>query len=236
MQPGSFCPIWIQTALSFELDFRNAFNSIGRDCMLRAVCDLAPAIYPFVHSVYWSPSLLRWSDRSISSAEGVQQQGDPLGPLLFCLTLHRHCLQLRSELCIMYLDDVTLGGSCFDLLHHLGVIKEAEKLGLTLNNSKSEMICHDHTTGGSIITCLPGAQVVDPLHVSLLGSPLGDDSSVSAAIEEKMAGLVRMGERFKYLTAHDSLALLRNWFAISKLPVSCWYFPLLQVTLPAVLR
>ena len=199
-----------------KLDFRNAFTSIRQDCMLQAVCDLAPTIYPFVHYVYSAPSLLRWGDKSISSAEGVQQ-GDPLGPLLFCLTLHRHCLQLRSELCIMYLDDVTLGGSCSDILHDLEAIMEAENLGLTLNNSKSEIICHDHTTRGSIITHLPGAQVVDPSHASLLGSPLDDDKSVSMAIEEKIAILMRMGEIFEYLTAHDSLVLLRNSFAILKL-------------------
>ena len=199
-----------------KLDFRNAFNCIRQDCMLQAVCDLAPTIYPFVHSVYLAPSLLRWGDKSISSAEGVQQ-GDLLGPLLFCLTLHRHCLQLRSELCIMYLDDVTLGGSCSDILHDLEVIMEAENLGLTLNNSKSKIICLDNTTHGSIITHLPGAQVVDLSNASLLGSPLGDDRSVSMAIEEKIATLVRMGERFEYLTAHDSFVLLRNSFAIPML-------------------
>ncbi len=36
----------------------------------------------------------------ISSQEGVQQ-GDPLGPLLFCLALHRHCMQLCSSLSVM---------------------------------------------------------------------------------------------------------------------------------------
>ena len=59
-----------------------------------------------------------WGDRTISSAEGVQQ-GDPLGPLLFCLVLHRHSLQLNSEFEAHYLDDVTLGGSCEDLLHDI---------------------------------------------------------------------------------------------------------------------
>ena len=101
----------------------------------------------------------------------------------------------------MYLDDVTLGGSSSDILHDLEVIMEAENLGLTLNNSKSEIICNDNTTRGSIIAHLPGAQVVEPSHASLLGSPLGDDRSVSMAIEEKITTLVRMGERFEYLTA-----------------------------------
>ena len=40
----------------------------------------------------------------------------------------------------MYLDDVTLGGSCSDILHDPRVIKEVDKIGLTLNNSKSEII------------------------------------------------------------------------------------------------
>ena len=74
---------------------------------------------------------------------------------------------------------------------------EAENLGLTLNNSKSEIICNDNTTRGSIIAHLPGAQVVEPSHASLLGSPLGYDRSVSMAIEEKIATLVRIGERFE---------------------------------------
>ncbi len=57
--------------------------------LLQAVSDLAPTIYPFVHSLYSSPSVLHWRGQSISSAEGIQQ-GDPLGPLLFCLTIHQH--------------------------------------------------------------------------------------------------------------------------------------------------
>lgn len=68
-----------------KLDFINAFNSIRRDKMLNAVKLLAPSIYPFVHSAYSSSSSYFWGDKIIPSAEGVQQ-GDPIGPLLFCLT------------------------------------------------------------------------------------------------------------------------------------------------------
>ncbi len=79
---------------------------------------------------------------------------------------------------IMYLDDISLGGSCEDILHDLDVIKDAEKLGLFLNNSKSEIICHDHSIRGTIITQIPGAKVVDPAHATLLGSPLGGVESI----------------------------------------------------------
>ena len=75
------------------------------------------------------------------SAEGVQQ-GDPLHPLLFCLPIHCHCAKLKSAFCVMYLDDVTIGSNLEDILHDLNVIKEAEVLGLTLSNDKSEIRDH----------------------------------------------------------------------------------------------
>ena len=80
MLPGSF---WAFV----KLDFRNAFNSIHRDKMLASVLSLCPSLYPFVYSSYSSPSSLFWGNEVILSAEGVQQ-GDPLGPLLFCITHH----------------------------------------------------------------------------------------------------------------------------------------------------
>ena len=62
----------------------------------------------------------------------------------------------------MYLDDVTIGGAVEDILHDLGVIKDAEFLGLSLNNQKSEIICVDATVRGTILCSLPGAQVICP--------------------------------------------------------------------------
>ena len=80
-----------------KLDFKNAFNCIRRDKVSEAVQSFVPIVYPFIHSAYSSPSMLFWEDKTIDSAEGVQQ-GDLLGPLLFCLTLHQLCGHLKSEL------------------------------------------------------------------------------------------------------------------------------------------
>ena len=41
--------------------------------------------------------------------EGIQQ-GDPLGPLLFCLCVHPLLESIIAPLCIGYMDDLTLGG------------------------------------------------------------------------------------------------------------------------------
>ena len=145
------------------------------------------------------------------------QQGDPLGPLLFCLAIHHHCEQLRSPLSVMYLDDVIVGGSVEDVLHDLDVIAAAESLGLSLNPAKCEIICHDNAVRGQVIVNLPGAVVVDHEKACLLGSPIGNVSSFDSAIEDKIHALRTMGDRFPHLAAHDSLTLLRHSFAIPKL-------------------
>ena len=54
--------------------------------MLMAVHEIAPQLFPLVHSAYSVPSSLFAQDKTIQSAEGVQQ-GDPLGPLLFSLAM-----------------------------------------------------------------------------------------------------------------------------------------------------
>ena len=149
-----------------KLDFTNAFNSIRRDKMLEAVQRLAPSSYPFVHAVYSSPSSLFWSDKIIQSSEGVQQ-GDPLGPLLFCLTIHHVCSLLKSELCIFYLDDGTLGS---DVLHDIEVIKkEAGIVGLDLSSQKSEVISINPDLVATVQSALSGIRGVNPADATPIG-------------------------------------------------------------------
>ena len=125
--------------------------------------------------------------------------------------------RFNSPLCVMYLDDVTVGGTVEDVLRDLEVIREADVLGLTLNNAKSEIICEDHEARGRVITALPGAMVVDPQKACLLGSPMGDVACIDATLEKKIQALNTMGARFPYLSSHDALTLLRHSFAIPKL-------------------
>ena len=71
-----------------KLDFQNAFNTLRRDKMLEAVLDKALSVFPLAHCAYSTHSFLYCGQRDvIISSEGVQQ-GDPLGPLLFCLAIH----------------------------------------------------------------------------------------------------------------------------------------------------
>ena len=211
-----------------EMDFKNAFNNIRRDRMLKAVMELAPNLFPLVHSAYSSPSLLFWGDKLLQSAKGVQQ-GDPLGPLLFCLTINHLVLQMRSEFCAWYLDDGTLGGSFDDVLDDLQVVEEkAAELGLRLNRQKSDVICRDPPTLNLILSRAPPTlnlilsrapdlMVTSPDKATLLGAPLGDVDSISEAILEKTMKLQIMGNRLQYLHAHDAFLLLRHSITIPRL-------------------
>ena len=126
-----------------KFDFKNAFNTLQRNKMLFAVKDSAQEIYAFVHSAYSSPFFLFWNSRTILPLEGAQQ-GDPLSPLLFCLTVHPIVLKMKSEFCVWYLDDRTLGGTEEDVRHALEVFdNDGVDFRLFLNKQMSEVICAD---------------------------------------------------------------------------------------------
>ena len=92
-----------------KLDFTNAFNSIRRDSLLEVVVTHIPELLQFCLSSYGQPSNLLYDQHIIASQEGVQQ-GDPLGPLLFCLTIQPILNSLESNLLLGYLDDIYIGG------------------------------------------------------------------------------------------------------------------------------
>jgi hypothetical protein len=92
-----------------KVDFENAFNSVRCDKMLCAVKKFIPDLLPYVYSAYSTESVLLWDDVEITSSEGIQQ-GDPIGPLLFCLSIQDLVSSLKSEYKVFYLDDGTIGG------------------------------------------------------------------------------------------------------------------------------
>ena len=70
-----------------KLDFTTAFNNLRRDAMLAAVSPRAPAIYKCCRLAYNQLSILKFFEHRIVCKKGPHQ-GDPLGGLLFCNTIH----------------------------------------------------------------------------------------------------------------------------------------------------
>ena len=109
-------------------------------------------------------------------------------------------------------------GSRDDLMHDLKVVdQEGAEIGLQLNKGKSEIICVNPDTSDSLLQSLAGAQVVDPANATLLGSSIGDVSSISVILSTKVDMVKRMGVRLQHLSAQDALLLLRHSFPILKL-------------------
>ena len=100
------------------------------------------------------------------------------------------------------------------LLSDLTIVKEAESIGLVLNPRKSEIISNDENALLGLRASLPGALSRE---ASLLGSPLGDPTSLSSAIIDKISSLRLLDERLQFFSSHDAFLLFRYSFAIPKL-------------------
>lgn len=122
------------------------------------------------------------------SRSGVQQ-GDPLGPLGFCVTTFPLAAALKSNLNVWYLDDDTVGGELDTVLADLELVIGAQTgYGLELNKTKSEAyifngspeeIAHVKT---KLKLILPGIRFVENDELCLLESPLSLDA---VPLEEK---------------------------------------------------
>ena len=161
------------------LDFSNAFNSINREAMFIEFRRKLPGISAWMESCYSQQPRLLLGSNVIKSCCGVQQ-GDPLGPLGFALTLQPLLEKIRSEvpsllLNAWYLDDGTLIGSPECLSSALSIVeREGPQVGLHLNRSKS--LVHSPADVNPSTSPLPSEIPVTSEGFSLLGCPIGPPS------------------------------------------------------------
>ncbi|KAL0218867.1 hypothetical protein P9112_004520 [Eukaryota sp. TZLM1-RC] len=87
--------------------------SIHRCSIHGALIHYLQELMPYFQTTYCKNSDLHFGDSILKSSSGVKQ-GDPLGPLLFCLVIHPILLQFQemfpSLKMIAYMDDVVLIG------------------------------------------------------------------------------------------------------------------------------
>lgn len=148
-----------------KVDFRNAFNTVSRDVVLREVREHFPALARWASWCYQAPSTPQFGNTTISCSSGVQQ-GDPLGPLLFAAALQPVAMAFRNgpvDFSVFYLDDGVLAGPVEAVAQALGMLQQASaNLGLSLNLEKSEAIAVGRTSAASLTAHLPSALLTQP--------------------------------------------------------------------------
>ena len=91
-----------------KIDICIAFNILRRYSFLSVVRVRTPGLYSHLWQAYSSPNRLFFGEEGFASETGIQQ-GDPIEPALFSLSVDEAARGAQFEFNVWYLDDATLG-------------------------------------------------------------------------------------------------------------------------------
>ncbi len=202
-----------------KVDFKNAFNECDRATFLHSIREHLPELFGWSQYCYTTSSELRFGTHQILSSAGVQQ-GDPLGPLLFALTL-RELLNAYTppkelKLQLWYLDDGTIVGpraSVRELYNH--IIAKGHLYGLMLNPSKCEVFW---PSGDPTFPNFPPEIFRPGDGITLLGSPLwGSADFISSQVEAVIDKVMEVQEKILELDDPQvEMHLLRSCLGVCR--------------------
>ena len=208
-----------------KVDMRNAFNCIDRSKMLGIIKARIPSLYPYAVAAYGDNTTLMFGSHAIRSCSGVQQ-GDPLGPLFFALTIAPLWEEIRDslrdedggtaplDLAAWYLDDGVLAGDTelVSRAFHMLAARAAD-FGLEFNFAKCEVIVahdDDRLAAAAAFPEIPDSKFMSVAAWDLLGTCLGDDEAVRRHLDGTIDGAIRKTSLVATVPdAHVAFALLR---------------------------
>ncbi len=202
-----------------KVDFSNAFNECKRVTFLNGIKENLPELFGWVQYCYATPSELRFGEHQILSSSGAQQ-GDPLGPLLFSLTLKELLKSFvpppdnKSQL--WYLDDGAIIGprvSVNSLLTFIDI--HGPQHGLTLNRKKCEVFW---PSGDPDFPEFPPEVLRPHGGITLLGSPLwGPDKFIASQVPSVVDKVMEMQSKILELEDPEvETHLLRSCLGVCK--------------------
>jgi Reverse transcriptase (RNA-dependent DNA polymerase) len=212
-----------------KFDWRNAFNEFSRDILFEEVRVWAPGLVRFVEWIYGDKGNLFYNDKILKSAAGTQQ-GDPLGPFLFCLVQQRFLRNIGDLFDLDYnkffMDDGNMVLSLIDVPRLIDYFQaEGKKVGLELNIQKCEIWAPNLSHQISLIQradplfILPKVVIHDDWGVKVLGGPVSDSPACFISFfEERMSKVKDLIDTMLQIDdAQSELLLLRNCIALPQL-------------------
>ncbi|KAL5474531.1 hypothetical protein EMCRGX_G026489 [Ephydatia muelleri] len=204
-----------QDFVVMKIDLRNAFNLVSRQALLDECRAHFPELLQWAAWCYGQHYLL-WSPMETIMSESGVQQGDPLGPLLFCLVLQKVLSAIASDPIFFdllfhawYIDVGVISGSKQAVVQALSIIQDlGPPLGLVINSSKCELYgdCDLQPFPSEMKKC-------NAFNFEILGAPIGDTIFCAKFIAEKRAGASKFLALLKEVGSLDSqvaLVLLRQ--------------------------
>jgi hypothetical protein len=198
-------------AVVVNIDIRNAFNTLGRDAILRAVKDACPALLPFVTWAYGAATDLVVVGADVDplkSATGVRQ-GDPLSTWLFAQAF-QPVLRAAAEVIptVAFVDDGNLVGSAEQALAAVPIFLEmckADGRGLEVQPAKCQVYSPDHAVGAAVAAELEFEHAKEG--IVAFGTPIGEEAFIAATVEARADSIIAEIDRLMALPAPVTLQM-----------------------------
>ena len=189
------------TLVMLKVDFENAFNLVSRSRMFEEVKRVCPGLLKWVQFCYSTHPFLYEGDVIFESCQGVQQ-GDPLGPLLFALTLMPLVKKIAAKYNLLvnawYLDDGSIIGKADEVVKVFNLLmEEGPEYGLILNQSKCEIWWPSTVAQYSLF---PSAVIrIEEEGVDLLGALLGSSDFANRITMIRVSKIEKLLEKTQSL-------------------------------------
>jgi len=202
-----------------KLDLQNAFNTIDRDAIRRGIAKYSPELLTYYNWAYGTPTSINLQDgfEVAKSYTGVRQ-GDPLGPLFFCLglqTILSAATSINAKVdCYTFMDDITLYGEIDDVMSYLNYLAaNLPSIGLNIAYDKSSFfscnIEHQIPLREFNIPCTTAG-------LSILGCPVGTDEYIHHELHSMFADFQKYLEVLNKV--QSSIAYLFLRFCVNTKP------------------